>query len=865
MKKALKIAGIILLLLVLALFAIPFFFQDVIKEKIVAAINKNVDATVSFEDADLRLFRSFAQANVKLEKLLIVNKAPFAGDTLISFGTLALDMSVRELFKGKDEPMEIKSIATRDGLINILFNKDGLGNFDIALKNAEEKNAGESQPLSLKIKEYNIENFTFRYADERSKMRMSIDSLYHSGSGDFAQSKLDLVTKTAGRVSFTMDQANYMNRVPVALDATLGIDLEASKYSFKQNTALINKLPLEFDGFIQLLENGQQFDLTFATASSSFTNFLALVPSAYAGSLDKVKTQGNFTIKGVAKGIYSETTVPKFNIAIASNDASFQFPDLPKAVRNIVIDAKIINDSGVLNDTYVNLDQLSFAIDQDVFSARANIKNVVENPLVDAALKGSINLANVSKAYPLKLDTPLSGILKADVVTRFDMASVEKSQYEKIYNAGSMSVSNFKYTPDGGKPFNISVAALKFNPSRVDLQQFAATTGKSDLNLTGRLDNVYGFAFNNQNLKGNFNMQSNQIAVADFMTSSAPADAKSKTAEPVKIPAFLDCTIAARANTVLYDNLVLRNVSGTLVVRDQTAELKQMKTNIFGGAIGLNGQVSTKAKVPTFDMDLSMNAVDIAQTFTQLDMMRNIAPIAGVINGKLNSTINVKGNLNATEMTPVLNTLSGDLKGQFLSTTVNPTTSGLLSKLDNSLSFIDLQKFNLNDVRAALSFQNGKVNLKPVDVRYKDIKLQFNGQHGFDQTMAYNVKFDVPAKYLGNEVNNLLSRLTPADAARIDNVPVNAAVTGTFANPRVSTDVKSAVGNLTNQLVQAQKQQVINKGKNALNNIINNATRKDTAKTQSGTKPNVREQAGNALKDLFGKRKKQESGTAQPK
>jgi hypothetical protein len=52
----------------------------------------------------------------------------------------------------------------------------------------------------------------------------------------------------------------------------------------------------------------------------------------------------------VCKKLYSDTTVPRFNIDIASNNASFQYPDLPKSVRNIVIDTKIINDR-ILNDT----------------------------------------------------------------------------------------------------------------------------------------------------------------------------------------------------------------------------------------------------------------------------------------------------------------------------------------------------------------------------------------------------------------------------------------------------------------------------------------------------------------------------------
>ena len=385
---------------------------------------------------------------------------------------------------------------------------------------------------------------------------MLIDSLNHEGTGDFAAQKLDLDTKSTAKIVLSMDKVNYMKNVSISLDAILGIDLKNSKYTFKQNKALINQLPIELDGFIQMVDGGQEYDLKFKTPTSSFKNFLGLIPAAYSSSLDNVKTTGDFTVVGFAKGLYSDTTVPKFNIKIASNNASFQYPNLPKSVRNIVIDTKIINETGILNDTYVNLDKLSFAIDQDVFNAKANIRNITQNALVDAALKGTINLGNLSKAYPIKLSKPLSGILKADVTTKFDMQSVEKSQYQNINNAGTMSLSGFKYADENGKTMTISNALVQFNPSQVHLKQFNATTGKSDLSVTGVLENFYGFMFSNQELKGNFNMTSNQLAVSDFMTTGEPSKTETtKKAEAMKIPAFLNCTLTAKANTVLYDNL----------------------------------------------------------------------------------------------------------------------------------------------------------------------------------------------------------------------------------------------------------------------------------------------------------------------
>lgn len=865
LKTILKIIGALIIIFLIALFTIPYFFKDQIKAKIAQAINEKVDAKVAFSDADLSLIKNFPNATVSLDSLVIINKAPFAGDTLVSLGELNLKMSIKELFKGENEGIKIDGISSKNGLINIIFNKDGVGNYDIALKDNTSKDNEKSKPLNLNIQNYKIENFKFKYFDEASKIKMVIDSLNHEGIGDFAASKLDLVTKSTAKVSLDMDKVNYMKNVALTLDAVLGIDLEKSKYTFKENKALINQLPLEFDGFIQLVDAGQEYDLKFKTPTSSFKSFLGVIPSAYAASLDNVKTTGDFTVVGFAKGLYSETTVPKFNIDITSKNASFKYPDLPKTVQNITIDTKIINETGILNDTYVNLDQLSFQIDQDVFNAKAKITNITENAIVDAALKGTINLANLSKAYPIKLAKPLSGILKADVTTKFDMASVEKSEYQKINNAGTMSLSGFNYADENGKTMNISTALVQFNPSQVNLKQFDATTGKSDISITGVLENFYGFIFRNQELKGNFFMNSKQLAVADFMTAGDDSKADGKKPDAMKIPAFLNCSLTAKANTVLYDNLTLKDVSGKLIVKDEKVTLENVKTSIFGGTIGVNGAVSTKGKVPVFDMDLKLNQVDIAQSFTQLDMLKKIAPIAGIVNGKLNSTIKLNGNLTES-MSPDLKTLTGDLLGQLLSTTVNSANSTLLTAVASNIKFIDVSKINLNDIKAAITFKDGKVNVRPFDIKYKDIKATISGTHGFDQSMNYSLKFDVPAKYLGSEANELIAKLSPADAVKLESIPVSAILAGNFSNPKISTDIKTAVTNLTNQLIQQQKERLVKQGTSALTDLINknkkpgDTTKTVLPKTQEEVKTKVKEEvktkASDLLNGLFNKKKK---------
>src|SRR5690606_20832062 len=248
-KKILKGLGIFLLLTVIVLAAAPFLFKDKIKALVLKTINENVDATVAFADVDLSLLKSFPQANVTINELSIINKTPFEGDTLFYSGELNLKMSIKELLKDETETMNLESFSSSNALINVIVNKDGIANYDIALKTDEEDESdSESKPFNLNVQNYEIENLKVIYLDEGSKMKLALNELNHTGKGNFGSQKLDLDTKTSTRLSFEMDGTNYMNNVNLNLDAVLGIDLDQMKFEFKENKALINQLPLEFNG-----------------------------------------------------------------------------------------------------------------------------------------------------------------------------------------------------------------------------------------------------------------------------------------------------------------------------------------------------------------------------------------------------------------------------------------------------------------------------------------------------------------------------------------------------------------------------------------------------------------------------------------
>ena len=851
MKKIFKIFGITLLIIIALLVAIPFAFQGHIKDMVKQFINENLNAQVEFSDVNLSFIRSFPEAQVNVTDLKITNLEPFKDETFATVKDISFTMSITELFKKEGaDAIAIHEIIIDEASLTLKTDASGNNNYDITKEDTAPSASAENNPnnFSFSIEDYQLKNSALTYIDATSKMIMHLTELNHEGHGTFSGNASELNTKSNANVSFDLDNTSYLSSNPVKLDALIGLDLKNNIYTFKENKGYINQLPIAFQGHVQLLEGGQDIDIAFENRESDFKNFLAVIPKAYSKNIEDVKTSGHFKVKGLIKGLSSYETIPNLDISITSDNASFKYPDLPKGVENIVINTEIKNTTGHVNDTYIDIKTLNFKIDDDVFKSSATVKNITKNMRVNANVDGVLNLANITKAYPIELDNALTGILKAKLNTAFDMQAIETNAYERIKNNGTASISDFVFSSeDIVNPIHISKADLSFNPKTVLLNNFKAKTGDSDLDATGKIENLLGFLLSDNTLKGNFNVNSEHFKVSDFMTED-DVSAENKTtgdSESLKIPAFLDCAINANAKTVVYDNLNLKNVTGKLIINNQKATLKDMTSGIFDGALSISGDVSTKENTPTFNLNLGANGFDISESFKDLDLLKTLAPVAKLLQGKLNTNINLSGALDK-DFTPDLSTISGNALAELLTTKINSDQGELFNKLEGALSFIDFDKLDLKDLKTKFAFANGNVSVKPFSLTYKDIDMSVSGSHGFDKSLKYSAIFNVPAKYLGSEINQLLNRINSEDTKNIT-IPVTANIGGSYTNPTVKTDLTSGISNLTKQLIEIEKQKLLNKGKDKVKDLL-----EDVIDSNNKHADSAKQKQNDAIKDVLG-------------
>ncbi|MGJ8683785.1 MAG: AsmA family protein [Nonlabens sp.] len=902
MKKVFKILGVFLLAVVVLVAAAPFLFKDQIAAIIKNKLNGALDAQVEFAEVDLSLFRAFPDARLSIDGLSIINKEPFLGDTLFYGKEVKLDLPIGDLFNDASDPIHVNELIVNNAISRLKVNADGKASWDIA---KADSTTVATQPqdttsgFSFDLNHYEINDSDFSYEDVATKNKLRLKNLTHSGTGDFSLANSTLDTETTAQVFYGLDDIEYLSGQDVKLDAKILMDLANQKYTLQENEALINDLKLNLDGSVQLLEEGTMVDLAFKTPSSDFKNFFAVIPEVYRKNLDGMTTTGDFTVNGIINGMVDDVHIPKLDINISSKNASFKYPDLPQSVTKINIDTQIKNTTGIAEDTYVKIGNVAFNIGQDRLQGNALIRNLTTNMLVDLNLDGTLNLGNLSKAFPMGEDMNLDGTLVADVQTKFDMNSVEKERYENINTKGTASLTNFTYaSADLKKPLNIERADLDLNNTRIKLDNFKAKTGNTDFEANGTINNLMGFLFKDQDLKGSFKVDSNQFDTSDFMADVEPtAVQKSKTTttttpeEAIKIPSFLNADLTFNANTVLYDNLKLKNVKGIALVRDETLTLNNTTTEIFNGNIGLNGSVSTKGETPLFNMALDMNDLDIAQSFEGFEMFQKLVPLIQALKGKINTEINLNGQLN-NDLTPIISSLAGDAIAQLLTQEIDRSKAPLIAKLDDKLSFINLDDLKLSDLVTKLTFKDGAVQVTPFDFNIKDIKVTASGSHSLTNDMSYTLDLNVPAKYFGKEGASLLAKLENDDIDKIS-VPIPVQLAGSFMAPKIDLNLDMAVKNLTNQIVEIQKARLKEKGEETLNDAVTdilggknplsgikdaingNKKPKDSTQTQvkdstAVAKPKdttavgqvkeeaetkVKEAAGNILNNLFKKKK----------
>lgn len=807
LKKIFITLSLFIILLIGAVLAVPYLFKDKLTALAKDEMNTYLNAEANFQSVSISIIKDFPNLSFGLEGLTIVNQAPFEGDTLANIGSLGFSIDILPILQSNK--VHINSISISDPTLRVKVLKDGTANYDIvkATDAPEQETSTDttSSDIQITLQSYKLENANVYYQDEAGELLAIVENLNHSGNGDFTLEQFDLNTKTTiEALTVESEGVEYLKEGSLELDLNTYIDLAKKRYQIKENRLKINALELRLSGVIEELpESAYNLDLQFNTPSTDFKALLSMIPAIYLTDFQDLKASGNLELNGDVKGIYKEEQYPAFNLDLNVNNGFFQYPDLPAAVKDVVIDLIVSNPGGSLNSTVIDLRSLAMKLGQESVKLKARVEHPITDPIFDIEADAKVNLANVKNYYPL--EEQLSGNLDMALKAKGKVSTIEAERYEEFDAKGRIGITNMLYeSADLPVAANVKDLQLTFNPNNVDLTNLAVKMGKSDIKAAGELENVFAYALGSGKLKGSLALASQLIDLNELMaaTETEPTDVETSevsttetTEEAFELPEDIEFNMTATVAKIVMDNAELKNAKGNLVLSPRRLDIENISADVLNGSVGINGFLLTpEMKNPYLDFTYNISNLSIKEAYKTFNTVQTIAPIGKYLEGTFSSNFHL-----ITELTPELELIDSTVNGEGKVDVRNAQLSGFkgIDKIADKLKVKELKELKIARIMTVLEILDGRVYVEPFDFKVRDIKMDVSGSHGLDNSLDYKILATVPSTYLKGArdyVGGLIDKANipgVSSSALPSELVFNIGMGGTMDDPKISVGLAS--------------------------------------------------------------------------
>lgn len=532
--------------------------------------------------------------------------------------------------------------------------------------------------------------------------------------------------------------------------------------------------------------------------------------------MEGLEMKGSYAINLKAKGVYDsiKNIMPAIDANMSLAGGYVKSSDFPLPLQDLKFQSTVRNTSGKMQDTEIVVKDFSMLMDGEMFSADLTLRDLVDYTW-DLKVQGGMDLEKITKVFPLE-GMSLAGKVKADIATKGKYSDLEAERYDRLPTTGTASLAAFKYSAKD-LPYDVTIAQSKlvFDPKKIALENMDGTIGKSDFSVNGSVLNYLGYVFGKgETIKGVVNFSSNNLDLNEFMTDTEETSEEDTTSYGViPVPKDIDFVLKSSLKNVHLMDYRITNATGDIIVKDGIANLNGLKFNMLGGAFVVNGTYNTQdINHPKYDFALKIDNLSIQQAATSFSLVQTYAPIAGLVNGNFSTEFKINGEL-LQDMMPNLKTVNGAglIKIAQAALTQSKIVSGVtsLTKLDNA------DNVTLKDVLMSAQINDGRLSVKPFEIKFGDYKTAVSGSTGLDGSIDYSLKMNVPAGKVGAQVQSFINKNTGANNPT-DMIPVTIGLGGSYNDPKFNLIADEQKAQATEAVTNVAKEE----GQKALQDAV---------------------------------------------
>lgn len=265
-------------------------------------------------------------------------------------------------------------------------------------------------------------------------------------------------------ILFWQDGELLVNRVATRLRASVELDRAQRTLTLHDALLGINGTELDLTGTVRrdtAAAGALLLDLRYGLHAPSLETVLHMIPESVL-KRGEVAADGEVRISGAVKGPYGRQALPLATLDAEIKDASARYAGMPYGVD--ALDARLVGQVDPMRrePSFCNLEIFRFRGAHTDILADAEVKNLLDDPLVSFHTKSAVDLTALAQTFPLQEGVALSGKLEAELRMSCRLSALRNRDLGRIRARGRVVMDSLALRDTARKFEFTSSASLSF-------------------------------------------------------------------------------------------------------------------------------------------------------------------------------------------------------------------------------------------------------------------------------------------------------------------------------------------------------------------------------------------------------------------
>lgn len=426
-------------------------------------------------------------------------------DTLLQVGSLTLGLDLKAFLS--DGSIIVRQLRLDEAKANLYTAPDGWTNLDIFPPSEDTTTSETTFPETIQIYKVSVNNLSAQYCDLQQQMLAKADEVSLTLKGDWRENAVDAdLDIDAGHlladmcdslgvsllrtdlhdlslqldaegplsdlngelslklpdgevwlenISYTTEAMRQSRGDLLTLSLPFHVDLDKQQVTMKDAALQLLKYEIDLSGDVVLEhdETPMSVDVKFQTNTWQVADLLAVLPPFITEELEGMSVDGKVMIDGTAKGVITDDQLPEIVAHATMEKGTFESPELlPMSVRHIDADLQAMlnlsSDSLHQGPSNVVINKFSARAANSSLSATGRVDDLLGDMLVDARIKGRLQLPDVQKFIPDTIPLVMRGSTDVNLKIKSRLSQLEVMNLDKMQADGILGVKNLDVNYD---------------------------------------------------------------------------------------------------------------------------------------------------------------------------------------------------------------------------------------------------------------------------------------------------------------------------------------------------------------------------------------------------------------------------------